>query len=341
MTIKYSKSSERKFTSLKHFSWDSKINKSHAEKLIQSTILEWYDAKHRIASDDEISFINNINIESCPFCDSNKIVKNGHTVAGIQKFKCKNCLKQFNTLSGTIFDSKKIPISEWIEYLLHLFEFHSIKTSAIDNRNSTTTGIYWLKKVFAVLDGIQDNVVLDGTIYLDEMLLPVIKSKVITKNGKKLRGISRNKINVACAINDKGKSILIVGSSCKPNDESTYLAYGNHIKEGSIIVHDGEKSHNYLIEKLNLNSVVYKTNETKGLKDEDNPLDPINDLHSYAKRFFKNHGAYDREFLQDWLNLFWFIANEPNDKYDKVLIFIEKAIKTRKTIRFRDALMNK
>lgn len=331
-----SKSSVHKYSSLKHFSWEYKKNISLDEKLVQTTILEWYDAKHRKISDEERDFINNLIVTSCPFCNSIQIVKNGHTLNGIQRYMCKHCRKRFNSLSGTIFDSKKIPISEWIEYLLHLFEFHSIKTSAIDNRNVPSTGHYWLKKVFYVLKDIQENIVLNGTIYLDEMLLPVIKSKTIIKNGKKLRGISRNKINVACAINKCGQSILIVGSSCKPNESSTFQAYGKHIKEGSKIIHDGEKSHTYLINKLNLKSEIYKTNKAKGLKDEDNPLDPINNLHSLAKRFFKSHGSYNRDNLQDWLNLFWFIMNEPNDKYDKVLKFIQLAIKKRKIIRYRD-----
>ena len=331
-----SKSTVYRYSSLKHFSWDSKNDISLEEKLVQSTILEWYDAKHRSVSKEEKEFINNLTVTSCPFCNSKEIVKNGHTIVGIQRYLCNQCKKRFNSLSETIFDSKKIPISEWIEYLLHLFEFHSIKTSAIDNRNVPSTGHYWLKKVFHVLKGIQENVVLDGTIYLDEMLLPVIKSKTIKKDGKKLRGISRNKINVACAINKCAQSILIVGSSCKPNESSTFQAYGKHIKEGSKIIHDGEKSHTYLINKLNLKSEVYKSIKTKGLKDEDNPLDPINNLHSLAKRFFKSHGSYNRDNLQDWLNLFWFITNEPQNKYDKVLRFIQIAVKKRKVIRYRD-----
>lgn len=43
-----------------------------------------------------------------------------------------------------------------------------IITKAYDNRNSETTAKYWLIKVFEVLKGIQDDIVLDGTVYLDE-----------------------------------------------------------------------------------------------------------------------------------------------------------------------------
>ena len=34
-------------------------------------------------------------------------------------------------LTGTVFDVHKIPVSEWIEYMIHLFEFHFLSSSAI------------------------------------------------------------------------------------------------------------------------------------------------------------------------------------------------------------------
>lgn len=140
--------------------------------------------KHNSVSLNEIKFINSIEMKKCPYCQSEKIIKFGHYKTLIQKYKCKKCLKRFSPITNTIFNSKKISISEWIEYLMHLFEFHSIKSSARDNRNSESTGKYWLKKVFLVLKDCQKNVILEDNIYLDEMYFPVIKSKVICKNEK-------------------------------------------------------------------------------------------------------------------------------------------------------------
>ena len=92
---------------------------------------------------------------------------------------------------------------------------------------------------------------------------------------------------------------------------------------------------------MKLESVVYPTTETKGLSDKDNLLYPLNNLHLLLKQFIRNHGTYDREHLQDWLNLFWFIMNEPKDKYDKVLKFIEMAVLSPKKVRYRDAMSSK
>ena len=102
-----------------------------------------------------------------------------------------------------------------------------------------------------------------------------------------------------------------------------------------------EKSHNRLVDDLVLKNIVYTSKETHGLKDKENPLDPINDIHDKLQRFMMAHGGYDRANIQDWLNLFWFIMNGPKDKYDKVKIFLERAILTRKRVKYRDVMTKK
>lgn len=170
-----------RFSSLRQFSWSGRKDGSDAEKLIESTVPEWHEQKHRKPSPEEIGFINSIPIRQCPRCGSGVIARDGKGSNGIQRFVCRGCGRRFSPLTDTIFDSKKIPISEWIEYLLHLFEYHSLKTSATDNRNSETTGGYWLSEVFAVLKGIQRGVALKGTVWADEKLLDApnaVKEKV-------------------------------------------------------------------------------------------------------------------------------------------------------------------
>ena len=248
--------------SLRKFPWDENEAVSESEQLISSTVKEWYEAKHRETSADEIKLINSIKIRSCPICGSDSFIHAGHYGNGIQSYQCKRCNSRFNSLTNTMFQDKKIPISEWIEYLIHLFEFHSIKTSSRDNRNAESTGKYWLIKVFKVIEDIQKEVLLEGNVYIDEMYFPVIKSKEIINDGKKLRGISRNKIGVAVGYDDHGNYLFIVEYTSKPSDKSTWAAYGSHIKPHSHLIHDGERSHGVLIRKLSLTSEVYSSTET-------------------------------------------------------------------------------
>lgn len=328
-------------SSLRLLPWDDKSQISESQNLISNTIHEWYNAKHRKPSEDEIKLINSLDKKICPYCSTTEIIKNGFYKNRIQRYRCKICDKNFSPLTNTIFEAKKIPISEWIEYLIHLFEFHSIKTSARDNRNSESTGKYWLIKVFEVLKDIQKDVILEGTIYLDETYFPVTKSKIVTKEGKKLRGISRNKIGVGVAFDELGNYLLIVEYTSKPSDTSTWNVFGSHIKEKSHLIHDGERSHGILIRNLKLTSEVYSTEFTKNLDDKENPLKPINNIHALSKRFMKAHGGYDRDNLQDWMNLVWFILSNPVNRYEKIDKFINLAINSPKRMKYREAMSKK
>jgi hypothetical protein len=109
-----------------------------------------------------------------------------------------------------------------------------------------------------------------------------------------------------------------------------------HIGPGSTLVHDGENSHSALIEKLNLASEIHKTEETKKLEDKENPLDPVNDLHSLIKRYIREHGGFRREDLQDWMNLAWFVLHGEDAVYLRVRDFLRKAVSEQHLLRYRD-----
>ena len=313
-----------------------------SQKLISSTVHEWYDAKHRISSKEEIRLINSISINSCRICGSVNFIRYGHYSSGIDRYYCNDCHHYFCSLTCTIFSDKKIPISEWIEYLIHLFEFHSITTSARDNRNAYSTGRYWLIKVFEQLKHHQDDIILEDDVYLDETFFSQIESKKKHRpDGKEYRGISRYKFCVASAYDDSGHIILLGENVSKPSLRSTFEALGPHIREGSTLIHDGERSHSVLIEKLNLTSIVYDAEQIKKLPDDKNPLDPINEIHSLAKRFMRAHGGYNRDNLQGFMNLISFILNDPKDRYKKIDLFINMALNEPVMVRYRDVMSKK
>ena len=329
-----------RFSSLRQFSWSGSREKSGDEQLIESTVLEWYDQKHRRPSAEEIAFVNSLPVSSCPRCRSRIVAKDGKGCNGIQRYVCRSCGRRFTPLTDTIFDSRKIPISEWIEYLVHLFEYHSLKTSASDNRNAETTGGYWLSKVFAVLDGIQRGVVLRGRVYADEKLFDAPNS---VKEAAKARGKPGSRgcqYYVATATDGKAALFLVAGKS-QPSEKACMRTYGRHIAECSLLVHDGATSHNAVIDALALRSEVHPAEETRGLKDSENPMDPINDIHDKMEKFMKAHPGYDRSRLQDWMNLFWFLWCTPGDKMDKVRAFIRLAVSKRIRLKYRDVFGKK
>lgn len=58
---------------------------------------------------------------------------------------------------------------------MYLFGYESIQEISKSNKNSSTTTKFWLKKLFLILEHYQDNIVLSGIIYIDEIFYKVIK----------------------------------------------------------------------------------------------------------------------------------------------------------------------
>lgn len=67
----------KKYTPLRSFSWSKSEAKTTDQLLVESTVSEWYDAKHRTMSKEVIIFINSLPIENCRLCDSSEFTKNG------------------------------------------------------------------------------------------------------------------------------------------------------------------------------------------------------------------------------------------------------------------------
>lgn len=310
-------------------------------ELADSTFSEWKEAKHRRMSEEEISMLNGIVPEACPYCGEAGFVKDGFHRNGIRKYRCRGCGRTFSPLTGTLFDSHRIPISEWFEYLMHLFEFHSNASSSRDNRNVRNTGKYWISKVFSVLAGCQDGIVLKGRVYLDETYFPLKPGDMETKEGKKLRGLSRNLVCVATAYDGHRLYMKACGLG-KPGRKEILGAFRGHVSKGSTLVHDGERSHALLVRELGLREELHPTAETAGLPDSLNPMDPINDIHAGLKAFMRQHPSYRRRDLQDWLNLFWFVRSYRHRSFkEKAVVLIGMAMRTRKIIRYRDVFPRK
>ncbi len=282
----------------------------------------------------EAEILNSIKISSCPYCDSKAFTKKGLTSNGVQRFLCKKCNRRFTPTTRTIFEDHKISISEWIEFLLDIFSYGSTNLVAKVNKNSRTTSIYWLHKIFIVLKNYQQNIVLSGDVYIDEICYKVIISDVEKKDGKELRGQSRNQFCIGLGY-DGTRVIAIIEGRGKTSSKKTLKAFITHIKESSKLIHDEEKSHNELIAKLNLVSESYNSEYLKGLPDKENPLNPINQHCRLVKQFLNSHSGFNREDLQDYLNLYCFISNGYKNNLEKVLEFLTLALQTRTTLKYR------
>jgi transposase-like protein len=188
MTTTYKKISSRRKTP-----WEHCKVLTPMQDFIKSKYLESYDFKHPIISESrEIDLLNSFTTDNCKICGSKNIKKQGYTKTGIQHYYCNDCKHSFTILTNTIFDKRKISITEWIKFCLDIFRYESLNVTSKTNKNSATTTKYWLKKLFLLLEDYQNDTVLQGNVYIDETYFPVMKTNKILKDGKELRGLSRN-----------------------------------------------------------------------------------------------------------------------------------------------------
>ena len=323
-------------TSRQKTPWDKIEETSTLQNFIMDKYKESYSRKHpKLQDTNEAILFNSIEIDKCRKCGFSKIIKKGKTRNGIQMYYCKRCNKRFTPTTGTIFENHKISITEWIDYLLDLFNYGSTSLISKVNKNSMNTSVIWLHKVFLLLRECQKETVLKGNVYIDEMFYTVMKRDIETKDGKKLRGISKNQYCIGIGY-DKNKVFAKVECFGKTSAAITKETFYNHIEEGSKLIHDDEKSHMILIKDLNLIDESYKSTYLKHLDDNENPLRPINHQCDLLRQFLNTHSGFDRDDLQDYLNLYCFMNSQPRNKLEKVNNLLELALNTHVTLKYRD-----
>ena len=334
------KHKSERYKSRKVTPWDDQTEKTPTQEFVAKVTMEHYNQRHpHLSETGEVELINSFIPKKCPYCGAEIFKRYGKTRIGVQRYKCLNadCSQTFLPTTGTIFDGHKISISEWIEYCLNLFRNVSVITDSWNNKNAFTTSRYWIEKLFLILNGYQDKIILSGKIWLDETYYSImLKDVSLNENGTKPRGLSRNKICIGAATDEQHRVLLLSEGFGKPSQKISYTTFVDHITPNSLLIHDGEKSHQKLITALSLTDEKHPTKETKGLEDFENPLDPVNHIHYLTKRFLYSHSGFDRSQIQDYLNLYSFILNPPFDKLEKVEILLNLVFQNPKLLRFRD-----
>lgn len=213
-----------------------------------------YSQTHRsLLEADEMKLLKDSVPKECLFCHSKNIIKWGKTKNEIVRYRCNDCYKTFTPKIGNLFDYHKISIAKWIEYIADLKDYMSLQEISKTMRISMTTAKYWLIKVFYALQDYQDDILLSGDIIIDEYYLPVsISDLSLTSDGKKKRGKSTNQICICTGTDKSGKVLAIVSGLGWPSKKEIWDSYGSHIKPFSKLIHDKEKEHSILVERLDL-----------------------------------------------------------------------------------------
>lgn len=199
----------------------------------------------------------------CPVCGCLHIVRNGHRKDGTQRYVCRDCRHSFVATTNTIAMYTKKDINTWEKYIDCMMNCFPLRKTANICGMNLKTAFYWRHKILGALQNMAGSVVLDGIVEADETFFPVSykgnhnKSRAFVmprpahKRGHSthIRGISKEKLCVPCAVNRNGLSIAKSASLGRISAKNLHAVYDGRLKK-FFITFDGVSSKhldNYLI----------------------------------------------------------------------------------------------
>lgn len=229
---------------------------SPAERIVRDCHRDMYRYRHAGAGlVGEADFFNGYDRDACPRCGSPAIEGNGATpTACAGGAACPAAAR--STRHRTVFDGRKLPVADWTEFLLEVFSYGSLAGAARSGRRSATTPPYWLAKLLAVLEGVQEGAVLAGRVEIDEMMypLPLADQPRMPDGSKVPGGFSKGKHCIGIGCDGSGAAVFADEGLGKTSGARTLAAFGGHVARGSTLVHDMENGHNRLVRELGLRS---------------------------------------------------------------------------------------
>ena len=148
---------------------------------------------------------------------------------------CSACKKSFFPQTGTIFEDRKLPLSVYSDFLLQVFSCDSFASMSREERRSDAT--FWMGKLFAVLEGVQEGIVLSGRVCIDEMYWPLSAKDAVRKL---LWGLSANQMCIGAGVDDSGTFIYLHEGFGKTSKAKTRATFGSRIERGLTLLHDME-----------------------------------------------------------------------------------------------------
>ena len=268
------------------------------EKLNNHIINHIYDGEvHKELSDEfDSSF--------CPHCGHEHIIRYGKDKNGNQRYLCKYCHKTFSPMTGTLFSYSKKEAYQWYLYMESLFRGDTIVQSAHIAGICEHTSLVWRHKILSVCASLTaEDRILDGVVYLDEKLSDV-KHPGITvedKESKKKRGISNQKRNIVCAIDEHNNKVIQVSERGRIHTKNLYEIYKDKIPSQCTVVSDSLRSYHGLMKKLGVKWIKIPS----GKKEKDGyTLDKVNRLHSSIELFLHGYRGISDKYLKNYIGLY-------------------------------------
>ncbi len=250
----------------------------------------------------------------CPRCGSPLTISYGRAANGSPRRRCKSCGKVYVGTTGTVMSSAEISREKLILMVNLMANDEKLKAIMDAVGVAANTAYLWRMKVYSACAEIQKDAMLSGQAWIDEKLIPVnCRLEFRFPDGSKPRGVSRNQVCVACAVDTYGNRYAEIAGKGHITSAQCVKTYGGHIAKGSAIIHDGVFSHDRLVNFIGGQSEVYKSTA----KEAHAMLQPVNSFIAEIEHFMKVHTGIDTEKLGFYLPWIAFKGRLKGGKIDQ------------------------
>lgn len=264
----------------------------------------------------------------CPHCQSEKIGKWGN-YKGRTRYKCTNCSKTFNELTGTAFHYLHNH-QKALHYVAQMVSGKNLRTIAESCGISLKTSFDWRHKFMHALKNV-DTPKLKGEVQADELFFPLsykglpgLEDKVGRKAFK--RGTTRPKKKhqaIVLAVIDQQKEMhLIHTGQGTLNKKMVKKSLGKFIRKQRLeqkkdrLVFCTDRHHAYIdfANQKRLKHVTLASSYDQYVTTDGYSLARVNSLHNQLRRWVKPFYGVATKYLQRYLDYFHIIQKIKNFK---------------------------
>ncbi len=262
---------------------------------------------------------------TCPHCGSKDVISYGRAKRKQPRRKRNACGRTFSLTTGTVMFSRKLKAQKLRAMINLMLNDTKLKAIADSAKIAPPTAYLWRMKAYTAAKKIRDGASLSGRVWIDEKPIPVNRGQIWRKrDGKKPRGVSRNQVCVACAIDGEGNRYAEVAGKGHISSLQCLKTCGKHIAKGSAIVHDGIFSHDALVALIGGRSEVHKSTT----REAHEKLQPVNSFIAEIERYLVVHPGLRTEYLDLYCAWVAFkasiTAGKMEDKIDELLQICEE-----------------
>jgi len=247
-------------------------------------------------------------VSACPHCHSHELNRWGMTKQGIQRYKCKDCSKTFNALSGTPLYRMK-QSEKWIKYTELMWQGVSLREAARQLNINLRTSFRW-RHTFLKNPAKYGVSELNGVIEADETFLPNNSKgrRRLNRPARKRGGGRIQQVPILIALDRNGEiSHQVLERNTRAQIQSALTPM---LTPGSVLCTDGNQSYRGIAEDLSIDHKRLIGLDNQRVIDGVYHIQTLNNYMMRWKGWLKRFHGVGSCYLESYLS--WFRFMEQN-----------------------------